>query len=110
MGPTHAEHFKTNKQVFLNSVWGAAMLIACSSCIKHKTRTNDSVRVWAFACCKSMKYTFFVLRRKACSEATLGKNRSGTYTERVLAYIINIQWQNMIFAAHIDPILIFIHE
>lgn len=32
-----------------------------------------------------------------------------TYTKRVLAYIIDIQRQNVIFAAHIDSILIFIH-
>ena len=57
-----------------------------------------------------MKYTFFVLKRKACRKATLdSQNKSWTYTERVLAYIINIQRQNMIFAAHVDPILIFIH-
>lgn len=57
-----------------------------------------------------MKYTFFVLKINTYSKATLdSQNKSWTYTKRILAYIINIQRQNMIFAAHIDPILIFIH-
>lgn len=58
-----------------------------------------------------MKYIFFfVLKINAFSKTTLdSQNKSWTYTERVLAYIINIQRQNMIFAADIDPILIFIH-
>lgn len=57
-----------------------------------------------------MKYTFFVLKINTYSKATLdSQNKSWTYTKRVLAYIINIQRQNMIFAAHINPILIFVH-
>lgn len=54
---------------------------------------------------------FFVLKEKAWSKATSdSQNKTWTYTEGVLAYIVNIQRQNMIFAPHVDPILIFIHQ